>query len=195
MNTTEILNKCRILPGVTIKTNDKYAELTLSADSGTGRMRFIPMFPGVTLAVIEVHASSWPAPKPDELNPETTGPLIINYCIHGRCELVLNDNKSVFLTSGQISLTEKFAQNKYLYPGGLYEGIELFVDPEAAQNGVAALYENFGLSIEKLNEQYCSYGETFIAELPLEDNLIKKLYRLSDSEDPINKVGIKNRGY
>lgn len=191
MNTSEILKECNRLPGVTVYTKEEYAELILSSDNGNGRMQFIPMFDGITLAVIEVHAASWPAPVPEKSNPETTGPLIINYCIRGRCELVLNDSKSVFLTAGQISLTEKFAQRQYVYPGGLYEGIELFIDPEAARNGVAALSEHFGLCIEELGRRYCSNGSTYIAKLPLADSLLKKLYRLQDSESPLNKVGMK----
>lgn len=191
MNTAKILERCRYLPGVTVKMNKAYAELWLSNDNGTGRMRFIPMFPGITIAAISVNAASWPAPVLKEAKPEAKGPLIVNYCICGRCELVLNDNKSVFLTSGQISLTEKFAQNKYIYPGGLYEGIELFIDPEAVQNGVAALSEDFGLHIEELVERYCADGETFIAELPLPEALVKRLYSFSAPEDVIGTVGMK----
>ncbi len=191
MNTAEILNECRRLPGVSVNTNEEYAELILSTDSGNGRMRFVPLFDGVTLAVIEVHSVSWPAPKPEKSDPETKGPLIVNYCIRGRCELVLNDNKSVFLSSGQISLTEKFAQSRYIYPGGLYEGIELFIDPEAVRGGVAVLRENFGLNIEELSRRYCPDGDTFIAELRLADELLKKLYILQSKGNPANKVGMK----
>ena len=191
MNTSEILRECRRLPGVSVHTNEKYTELLLSSDGGSGRMQFVPLFDGITLAVIEVHSVSWPAPNPEKSDPDTKGPLIINYCIRGRCELVLNDNKSVFLSSGQISLTEKFAQNQYIYPGGLYEGIELFIDPEAARGGVALLQEEFGLHIEELSGRYCPNGETFIAELPIEDALLNKLYILQSAENPASKVGMK----
>lgn len=191
MNTAEILKECRRLPGVSVRENEEYAELILSSDNGNGRMQFVPLFKGVTLAVIEVHAVSWPAPKPEKAGPDTRGPLIINYCIRGRCELVLNDNKSVFLSAGQISLTEKFAQSQYHYPGGLYEGIELFIDPEAAYGGVAALRENFGLNIEELNRRYCPEGETFVAGLSLADDLLKKLYFMQSEGSPANRVGMK----
>lgn len=194
MDTTEILNNCRALSGVTVKTYEEYAELELLNGNDFGKMKFIPMFDGVTLAVIEVHAVSWPAPVPNELTSETTGPLIINYCIRGRCELVLNDNKSVFLTSGQIALTEKFAQGQYVYPGGIYEGVELFIDPEAVQNGVGALYENFGIAVEKLSRRYCPNGDTFIAEMPLQEALLKRLYDTSNTNGsitPVNKINMK----
>ena len=99
-----------------------------------------------------------------------------NRCLQssGRCELVLNDNKSVFLSAGQISLTEKFAQSQYIYPGGPYEGIELFIDSEAAHDGVAVLRDYFGLNIEELRERYCKDGDTFIAKLPIAAGLLEK---------------------
>lgn len=191
MDTAEIINQCRKLPGVTVKTEKEYAELILSSDTGNGRMKFIPLFEGVTLALIEVHASTWPAPAPANTVSQNTGPLIINYCIRGRCELVLNDNTSVFLTSGQLSLTERFAQNQYIYPGGLYEGIELFIDPSAARNGVAVLNESFGLDTKELSRRYCPNGETFIAEFQLSENLLKRLYGASDITEPSGKIGMK----
>lgn len=60
MNTAEIIERCRELPGVTVSTGDGYAELMLSNAEGKGRMRFIPVFPGITLAGISVGAPVWP---------------------------------------------------------------------------------------------------------------------------------------
>ena len=191
MNTTDILRECRRLPGVSVNTKEEYAELILSTESGNGRMQFVPLFEGVTLAVIEVHSASWPAPRLPKSTPDASGPLIINYCIRGRCELMLNDNRSVFLSAGHISLTEKFAQSQYIYPGGLYEGIELFIDPEAAHGGTAVLRDHFGLHIEELSKRYCRDGDTFIAELPVVSELLKKLYILQSLENPASGVGMK----
>lgn len=191
MNTNEILKECGRLTGVAVHEKGEYTELVLSSDSGNGRMRFIRLFDGVTLAVIEVHAASWPAPVPEETTSEATGPLIINYCVRGRCELMLNDKRNVFLTSGQISLTEKFARRQYVYPGGLYEGIELFIDPEAVRKGVGVLREHFGLHVEELGRRYCSNGGTYVARLPLPESLLKKLYRFPNPESALSKVDMK----
>ncbi len=191
MNTLEILRACERLPGVTVYPKEACTELSLRTDSGNGRMQFIPLFDGVTLAMIEVHASSWPAPIPEDADSRTTGPLLINYCIRGRCELVLNDSRSVFLTAGQISLTEKFAQRQYVYPGGLYEGIELFIDPEAARDGVALLAALFDLRLEELRQRYCANGGTYIARLPLAESLLKRLYRPQDAQDSLSRIGMK----
>ena len=175
MDTAGIVRQCGTLPGVQVEQRAGYAELHLSHAEGTGRMRFLPVFPGITLALISVNASSWPAPELEGSRPEARGPLIINYCTRGRCELVLNNHKSVFLTTGHISLTEKFARNEYVYPGRIYEGIELFIDPEVAEQGLPLLKESFGVDIPALRERCCSGGDTYIAKMPLPDGLLERL--------------------
>lgn len=191
MDTAQIVRQCRHLPGVTVREGEDYTELLLSGSEGSGRMRFIPLFSGVTLALISVNAPSWPAPVLENSAPEAKGPLIVNYCTRGRCELVLNDNKSVFLTAGHISLTEKFALNEYVYPGRVYEGIELFIDPETVREGLPVLREGFGVELAALREKYCPDGETYIARLPLPDTLSGRLFDVSGTETAMGTVQLK----
>lgn len=188
MNTAEVIEKCRELPGVTVKTEKNYIDLILSDAGGTGRMRFFPVFPGVTLARIFVAAPTWPPPSPD--GGDGKGPLIVNYCIRGRCELVLNDNRHVFLISGQISLTERYAQSEYMYPGREYEGIELFIDPDTAAGEDSMLKSGFGLDVTELRDKYCPDGETFIAGMHLPDALREKLWE-QGCGGAVQEVGMK----
>lgn len=175
MNTEDILRGCRALPGVTLKTCNGEAELLLSSCEGEGHMCFHTFFPGITMADIHVNAAVWPAPRLTPCEPDARGPLIINYCIRGRCELILNDNRHVFLTNGGVSLTERFAQKEYLYPGRLYEGFELFIDPETVLSGQPMLREWFDLDLARLREKYCPNGETFIAPMQLPDAIPERL--------------------
>lgn len=191
MDTAQIVRQCRHLPGVTVRKGEDYTELLLSGSEGSGHMRFIPLFSGVTLALISVNAPVWPAPVLESSAPESKGPLIVNYCTRGRCELVLNDNKSVFLTAGHISLTEKFALNEYVYPGRVYEGIELFIDPETVREGLPVLREGFGVELAALREKYCPDGETYIARLPLPDTLSGRLFDVSGTETAMGTVQLK----
>ena len=174
MNTAEVIKGCRTLPGVTVTEGGGCVELRLLNSEGSGNMRFFPVFPGIMLALISVSAPFWPAPEPEDGTPEAKGPLILNYCTRGRCELVLNDNRSVFLTSGHVSLTERFARGEYVYPGGSYEGVELFIDPEAARDG-SPLREYFGVDIRALRDRYCREGKTFIAKAQLPGELLDRL--------------------
>ena len=175
MNTADILTQCRRIPGVRVETDEREAALFLNSPEGTGEMRFVPVFPGVTLAQISVSAPIWPAPQLEGAGPESRGPLIVNYCAKGRCELVLNDNRRVFLSAGEVSLTERFAQDEYIYPGRSYEGIELFIDPETASGGCGPVSALFGLDLSRLQKTYCPAGETYLAKFPLPAALYDRL--------------------
>ena len=83
MNTAEIIERCRELPGVTVNAGDGYAELMLSNADGKGRMRFCPVFPGITLAGISVGAPVWPAPGGGELHAGGQG-AAYNKLLHTR---------------------------------------------------------------------------------------------------------------
>lgn len=190
MNTAEVIRSCRGIPGVTVREDEGCVELRLSCGEGEGRMRFFRMFPGVTLALISVNAPRWPAPVLTDGTPEARGPLILNYCVCGRCELMLNDNRSVFLTSGHVSLTERFACGEYVYPGRSYEGVELFIDPEDAQDD-PMLYDYFGVDIRALRERYCPGGKTFIAKAPLPEELLDRLRGRGGAEHMERLVGMK----
>lgn len=190
MNTAEVIKSCRTLPGITVTEGTDCVELRLSNGEGSGCMRFFPVFPGVMLALISVSAPFWPAPVLAEGTPDARGPLILNYCTYGRCELVLNDNRSVFLTSGHVSMTERFACGEYSYPGRSYEGIELFIDPEDAQND-PILYDYFGVDIQSLRRRYCSDGETFIAKAALPEELLNRLRSHGRTEHAERLIGMK----
>ena len=190
MNTAEVIESCRKLPGVTVIERENGAELLLSQREGSGRMRFVPMFPGIMLALISVRAPSWPAPVLMDGTPEARGPLILNYCTGGRCELVLNDSRSVFLTSGHIALTERFACGEYVYPGRSYEGIELFIDPETAQED-PVLRGCFDVDIPALRERYCPDGKTLIAKAALPRDLLDRLQGTNGAEEAERLIGMK----
>lgn len=190
-NTEEIITQCRALPGVTVLEREDGAELQLSTREGTGSMRFFPLFPGLTLAAISVSAPCWPAPVPEDSAPEAKGPLIINYCTRGRCELVLNDNRHVFLTAGHVSLTEKFARSEYVYPGRDYEGVELFVDPELAPRDEHLLQEGFGIDLASLRKRYCPDGKTCIAKGALPDELLERLFGAPGEAPALQRIGRK----
>lgn len=68
-----------------------------------------------------------------------------------------------------------------------YEGIELFIDPEAGRSGVSVLRENFGLKIEELSGRYCPDGDTFIAKLPLADELSEKALHNGSVGNPVSR--------
>ena len=88
-----ILKNSDTVLGVEWKSGPNSSELLLEQEDGRGRMVFHPLFPGVTLAFIQVNASNWPE---SEANAELR-PLLINYCVAGRSELLLDDGAYIYL--------------------------------------------------------------------------------------------------
>ena len=128
MKIDDIFRKCIEIPGVSIKRSEFNAELLMKTKEGKGSMTFFQLFPGLTIAYIFINSPTWAAPNLGEDSFIKKGPLLLNYCVTGRCEIILNNGNFVYVKDGDISLTECFAQKQYVYPRRIYEGMELFVD-------------------------------------------------------------------
>ena len=124
MNIDEIIRKCVEVPGISIERGEYSAGLFLNEKDGKGFVTFFPLFPGLTLAYISVNAPLWTAPDLRGEGSDEKGPLLLNYCVTGRCEIILNNGNFVYVTDGDLSLTEHFAQRQYVYPRRIYEGLE-----------------------------------------------------------------------
>ena len=192
MNINYIIKKCVEIPGISIKRNDISTELLLKSKNGNGSMTFFPLFPGLTLAYIFINSSLWPAPAFEGNGSNATGPLLFNYCVTGRCEIVLNDANYVYVKDGDISLTEHFAQNQYQYPRHVYEGIEFFIELSTVANKNPWLSSAFDIDFHKIAEQYCPDKGTYISAVPAEaEPILKTLWRLFDRPAPIAVVQMK----
>ncbi len=162
MKLEDVLKKCIEVPEVSFQTVSDRTELILEGAEGRGRMTFYPMFPGILLAYIHINAPAWPVPAMPE-KAGAGGMLLLNYCVTGRCELLLNDNVYVYVKDDELSLSEHYAQERYIYPRRIYEGLELFLDPNIVKEEAAFFETAFQLDIAHIAEKYCSEGRTYIA--------------------------------
>lgn len=185
MQTSDILKKCIEIPGVSLTKNDSYMELTLDQPGGKGLMTFYSLFPGILLAYVHVNSPMWPAPDLQSFNPNDTGPLLINYCVAGRCELFLGNDAFVYLTDGELALTEQHAQKNYVYPGRIYDGIEIFLDLETIRQQAPYIREVFQLDVSEMPEKYCPNGKTYLAacEARMADRL-QTIWELHNKQNP-----------
>lgn len=158
----QLFERCSELPGVRAVDHGEFSELRYHNGDDSGSMTFVQIFPGVTLAFIKIRSGSWPAPDLFGMLSSDRGPFIINYCVSGRCELHLNNDSYVYVTENQFSLSESYARNRYIYPERTYNGIEIFVDMEAAKQSTF-LSEHFEINMEELSDKYCKDLKTYIA--------------------------------
>ena len=192
MSIDEIIRKCVEVPGISIERREYSAGLFLNGKDGKGSVTFFPLFPGLTLAYISVNAPLWTAPNLRGEGPEERGPLLLNYCVTGRCEIILNNGNFVYVADGDLSLTEHFAQRQYVYPRRIYEGLEFFIELDTLAAQSAWLLEEFGLDFHRATEQYCPNGSTYISKIdPDMEELLKKLWSLYHEPMPFAVIQMK----
>lgn len=181
MKIQDVLQKSMETPGISVKQDIYSTELLLHTPDGKGSMTFFSLFPGITLAYIFVNASSWEAPKFSENDPNGKGLLLFNYCVEGRCELVLNNQNYVYLKDQEISLTEHFARNQYVYPRHIYEGLEFFIDIDVLTTQCPYIADDLAIDFRKLVDLYCPRESTYIAGvLPEIAGTLQNLWKLFD---------------
>lgn len=181
MKIHDVIQKCLETPGISVKKDTYSTELILNSKDGKGSMTFFPLFPGITLAYIFVNASIWEAPDMQNNAPNGKGLLLFNYCVEGRCELVLNNQNYVYVKDKEISITEHFAGKQYVYPRHIYEGLEFFIDPETFSQQCPAIRDEFNIFFQKLIDLYCPGESTYIAAAPHEiAGTLQRLWELFD---------------
>lgn len=107
-----------LLPGVSIKKDPDSTRLILNQPQGGGQMTFHTLFPGMTLAYIHIDAYRWPEA---DSNLQIR-PLLINYCISGRSELLLEDGSYIYLTENDICISRQTAKTNIFSPPATMKG-------------------------------------------------------------------------
>lgn len=187
MNIDDIIKKCIEIPGISMKRSDYSAELLMKGKEGKGSMTFFPLFPGLTLAYIFVNSPTWAAPDFRGNSSTEKGPLLLNYCVTGRCEIVLNNEHFVYVKDGEISLTERFAQKQYVYPRRIYEGMEFFVDIDTLSTQNIWIKKDFDIDCSKIINLFCPDGSTYISTVPAEvGEVLTRLWNLFDASVPFS---------
>ena len=172
-----ILENSNSVSGVTLKNSPNSSELLLDQANGKGRMTFHTLFPGLTLAFVFVNASVWPE---SEANSELR-PLLINYCISGRSELLLDDGSYIYLKENDFCVSEQTAQKEYIFPTKQYQGIKIYFDLPLLLQSCGELLKSFSLDLPALEESYCGKHKTYLGEADSElEKIFQNLWRLSE---------------
>ena len=163
MKINDVIQKCIKIPGISIKQAEYSMELILNTKEGKGSMTFFSLFPGLSLAYIFINSPTWTAPDLRSDSSITKGPLLLNYCVTGRCEMILNSKNFVYIKDRELSLTECFAQKEYVYPRRIYEGLEFFIDIDTFTLENTWVQNEFSIDFRKISEMFCPHGSTYIS--------------------------------
>ena len=164
---------------IILQQHDTYFTMRLP-NQDAGVIRHFPLAPGIYLSFIHIHTDLWPIPPQEESNHV----LLLNYCLHGRCEVTLNNEKYAYLSDGQFALSLQQLAKPCLYPNSFYEGIEVFVDLDILRGTPYLLFAELGIDLPNLCERF--HLEDSFCLLPLPESmteLLSRVWSLDGTED------------
>lgn len=115
-------------------------------------------FPGIHLWANDVFMHAIPTEQLEEYHF-----IKLNYCIDGRCEVQLVDDRYVYLEKGILSIDSNSPKENFLFPGARYKGVELVLDLKKLKHQkIQALYD-LGFDVAKLGEQLKKFHGSYVA--------------------------------
>lgn len=105
-------------------------------------------YPGVHLWMNDVHMHSIPTERPEEYHF-----IKLNYCAEGRSEVLLEDDRYVYLEKGTLSIDSNAPKENFLFPGGRYAGLELVLDLEKLDRAPVAAFGDCGIDPVGMKEE------------------------------------------
>ncbi len=117
--------------------------------------------------------------------------ISLNICQKGRCEVKLSNDRYVYMMPGNMCINAEKPEQGYIYPGELYEGIEIVFDRDVFKHQDIRELASYGLSGDYLRECVDNHAGCFMASLDetvlgksralyealLEKNLSQEAYR------------------
>ncbi len=164
---------------ILLQQHETYFTMCLP-ESEAGNIRHFPLAPGVYLSFIRIHTDFWPVPPQEEADHV----LLLNYCLHGRCEVTLSNGKLAYLSDGQFALSLQQLAKPCFYPNSFYEGLEVFLDLELLRETPYLLFAELGIDLSELCRRF-RLSDSFCL-LPLPERtaeLLSCLWKLDGTED------------
>ena len=99
-----------------------------------GKMKWAILNKYLHVGYINICSQSLPESvfKSSDLKGTDITPIKINYCFHGRCEVMLNSGVTTFVVGNEFALdygTSGNGEAAFFYPSSEYEGVELILYP------------------------------------------------------------------
>lgn len=138
---------------------------------------------GIMVWANVVHMSSLPCET-----ATTDYPFIkLNYCTQGRCEVLLENGKYVYLEPGMLSIDCNQPKESFRYPTKEYEGLEMVFNLEELEKHPVEILEELGIGRKRQEELRGRNQGSFIANVSNEWDVLAKalISRLREADGRI----------
>jgi len=128
--------------GVRIQRSAFCEEWHAPGDTGGTGILLFRIYPGILLKVNNMRLSAVDMPPTADYHC-----LKINCCVSGRCEVPIAGGQYVYLESGRIDLDLRQPDHECLFPGGLYQGLEIVADLPVIGQSCPPVFRELGIDI------------------------------------------------
>lgn len=115
-------------------------------------------FPGVHLWMNDVRMHIIPTERSDEYRF-----IKLNYCAEGRSEVLLEDDRYVYLEKGILSVDSNAPKENFLFPGGSYKGLELVLNTGLLVRSPVAAFLECGIDPVQMEAELKAQNGSFLA--------------------------------
>ena len=133
--------------------NDSSQLRFLFQKENEGTVDLYTLAPGIRISFNQICTSSWQRGD-SSLFPEQM--LILNFCLRGRCDASLAQNRYAIVKEGQVCASTILPNKDFYYPGRLYEGIQIYLDRTILREADGQDFlSQMGLHVEQLTTLFC----------------------------------------
>lgn len=115
-------------------------------------------YPGIHLWVNDVHMHCIPTDRVEDYHF-----IKLNYCIEGRSEVLLQDERYVYLEQGTLSIDSNEPKASFLFPSGRYVGLELILDMQILEKQPVQALVELGIDFRQIMEWLSSMKGSYLA--------------------------------
>ena len=128
-----------------------------------GQLDLYTLAPGIRISFNEIYASSWEKGDSSIFGERM---LILNFCIHGRCEASLAQNRYAIVKENQVCVSTVLPNKDFYYPGRVYEGIQLYLDLDILHNAEGRDFlSEMGISLEQIVDVFCGRDGLYLHQM------------------------------
>lgn len=131
-----------------------------------GRVDIYMLAPGISICFDRIYTNSWTKGDSSLFSDQM---LIFNFCINGRCDVSLAQNRYAIVKERQVCISTFLPTKDFYYPGRLYEGVQLYIDRAYMKKADGTDFvSQLGINVEQMVEKFCKNAGLY-------------LHRMSDS--------------
>lgn len=126
-------------------------------------MDLYTLAPGIRISFNEIYTSSWGKGDSSIFGERM---LILNFCIHGRCDVSRAQNRYAIVKENQVCVSTVLPTKDFYYPGRLYEVIQLYLDLGILHDAQGQDFlSEMGVSLEQIAEVFCGMDGLYLHQM------------------------------